>query len=221
MALRARVPLPRVLEASLSLFGLCTSCAVANLPLCTVAAATLHRFRLHGTWVALFEARTTCDKMGPPRMRQTRVKHSVRQTPAWYMNNGDRATRGTRRVATPSRKWERAGKNDNLDQKLLRRLGTPRMKREDQNARPATHRRWGARPLAWRGRGPKALRRASEVRPYKPKPQRRALSGWDRGGAVAAQRGEAWRRRTNKARGPKVAVPLETRGRAARRPPPA
>ena len=81
----------------------------------------------------------------PWSKEQTRVKHSARQTPVCY-EQWDRATRGTRRVATPSRKWERARKNDNLDQKLLRRLGTPRMKREDQNARPATHRRWGAHP---------------------------------------------------------------------------
>ena len=56
----------------------------------------------------------------PGSKEQTRVKHSVRQTPVWY-EQWDRATRGTRRVATPSRKWERARKNDNLDQKLLRR----------------------------------------------------------------------------------------------------
>ena len=77
----------------------------------------------------------------PWSKEQTRVKHSVQQTPVCY-EQWDRATRGTRRVATPSRKWERARKNDNLDQKLLRRLGTPRMKREDQkcptrNASPA------------------------------------------------------------------------------------
>ena len=79
------------------------------------------------------ENKTAAPLSGPLPLHskeQTRVKHSVQQTPVCH-EQWDRATRGTRRVATPSRKWERARKNDNLDQKLLRRLGTPRMKWED------------------------------------------------------------------------------------------
>ena len=50
------------------------------------------------------------------------------------------------------------------------------------------------------------LARTSEVRPYKPKPQRRARSGWHRGGAVAAD-------------GPIAVTPDMWAGRPARGPP--
>ena len=64
--------LQRVLEASLALplFGLCTSCAMASLPLCTMAAATSHgAWRCTGSGcmasrVALFDARRTRDEIG-------------------------------------------------------------------------------------------------------------------------------------------------------------
>ena len=106
----------------------------------------------------------------PGSKEQTRVKHSVRQTQVWP-EQWDRAKRGTRRAATPSRKWERAPRSDNLDQ---------------------------GEHVLWFGAGV-APRCPSEIRPYGPKLQRRARSGWHRDGAVAAgpQRGDGWLRRTN------------------------
>ena len=55
------------------------------------------------------------------------------------------------------------------------------------------------------------LARTSEVRPYKPKPQRRARSGWHRGGAVAAGP-----QRESRQAGRKLPY-VPTCGRAARR----
>ena len=110
-----------------------------------------------------------CHSGAPWGKEQTRAKHNVRETPVWN-EQWDRATRGTRRAAAPSRKWERARRNDNLDQ---------------------------SEHVLWFGAGV-APRCASEVRPYRPKLQRRALSRWHRGRAVAAgpQRGDGWLRRT-------------------------